>query len=196
MGVSETVLMQPIQPFTPVLFITGLMCERALYVAKGLRRYRVADRRGQISRSRQVFIDPRVKPAVYDHSSRKPILEPSLHVAGLRDQIAVFGQARPVPLEINDALEPSRIVRIRRAGRRGFLISLPAVPLAVGTRSLMMLGVFSVLVLAFQPMHSVVLTKALQLGTPTRLARRSVVLVKLGGCKYSFRVTPPPACAL
>ena len=49
-GVSETVLMQATQPETPVLFITGLMCERALYVAKRLRRYRVADSRGQIGR--------------------------------------------------------------------------------------------------------------------------------------------------
>ena len=50
LGVSETVLMQPNQPTTPALFITGLMCERALYVAKRLRRYRVADSRGQIGR--------------------------------------------------------------------------------------------------------------------------------------------------
>ena len=63
LGLTETVLMQPNQPTTPALFITGLMCERALYVAKRLRRYRVADLRGQVSRSRQVFIDLRVKPA-------------------------------------------------------------------------------------------------------------------------------------
>jgi exopolysaccharide production protein ExoQ len=50
-GVSETVLLEATQSSTPVMFITGLMCERALYVAKGLRRYRVADSRGQISRS-------------------------------------------------------------------------------------------------------------------------------------------------
>ena len=49
-GVSETVLLTSTQSSTPVMFITGLMCERALYVAKGLRRYRVADSRGQISR--------------------------------------------------------------------------------------------------------------------------------------------------
>ena len=51
MGVSETVLLTSTQSSTPVMFITGLMCERALYVAKGQRRYRVADSRGQISRS-------------------------------------------------------------------------------------------------------------------------------------------------
>ena len=34
-GVSETVLLAATQSLTPVLFITGLMCERALYVAKG-----------------------------------------------------------------------------------------------------------------------------------------------------------------
>ena len=50
-GVSETVLLNPTQSSTPVMFITGLMCERALYVAKGLRRYRVAVSRGQIGRS-------------------------------------------------------------------------------------------------------------------------------------------------
>jgi O-antigen ligase len=49
-GVSESVLLTSTQSWTPVLFITGLLCERALYVAKGLRRYRVADSRGQISR--------------------------------------------------------------------------------------------------------------------------------------------------
>ena len=51
LGVSETVLLAATQPSTPVMFIAGLMCERALYVAKGLRRYRVVDSRGQISRS-------------------------------------------------------------------------------------------------------------------------------------------------
>ena len=50
-GVSETVLLTPTQSSTPLMFITGLMCERALFVAKGLQRYRVADSRGQISRS-------------------------------------------------------------------------------------------------------------------------------------------------
>ena len=49
-GVSETVLLTPTQSLTPVMFMTGLMCERALYVAKG-RRYRVAVSRGQIGRS-------------------------------------------------------------------------------------------------------------------------------------------------
>ena len=44
-GVSETVLLTPTQSSTPVMFITGLMCERALCVAKGLR-YRVAYSRG------------------------------------------------------------------------------------------------------------------------------------------------------
>ena len=50
-GVSETVLLTSTQASTPVMFITGLMCERALYVAKGLRHYRVAVSRGQTSRS-------------------------------------------------------------------------------------------------------------------------------------------------
>jgi hypothetical protein len=35
-----------------------------------------------------------------------------LQIAGLGNQTAVFGQTRPAPLEINDALEPSRVVRI------------------------------------------------------------------------------------
>ena len=48
-GVSETVLLAATQPSTPVMFITGLMCERALYVAKELRRYRAVDGRGQMS---------------------------------------------------------------------------------------------------------------------------------------------------
>ena len=50
-GVSESVLLTSTQSSTPLMFITGLMCERALYVAKGLRRYRVANSRGQISRN-------------------------------------------------------------------------------------------------------------------------------------------------
>ena len=45
-GVSETVLLAPTQSLTPVMFITGLMCERALWVAKG-QRYRLAHSRGQ-----------------------------------------------------------------------------------------------------------------------------------------------------
>jgi exopolysaccharide production protein ExoQ len=48
-GVSETVLLAPTQSLTPVLFITGLMCERALWVAKG-QRYRLAHSRGQSGR--------------------------------------------------------------------------------------------------------------------------------------------------
>ena len=50
-GISEPVLIISVQSFTPVIFITGLMCERALNVAKGLRRYRVTNGRGQINRS-------------------------------------------------------------------------------------------------------------------------------------------------
>lgn len=42
-GVSETVLLAPTQSLTPILFITGLMCERALWVAKK-QRYRLTDR--------------------------------------------------------------------------------------------------------------------------------------------------------
>jgi hypothetical protein len=48
-GVSETVLLAATQSSTPVMFITGLMCERTLYVAKEMRRYRVTNNRGQIS---------------------------------------------------------------------------------------------------------------------------------------------------
>ena len=51
LGVSETVLLTPTQSSNSVMLITGLMCERALYVARRLRRYRIADGRGQISRS-------------------------------------------------------------------------------------------------------------------------------------------------
>lgn len=50
-GVSETVLLTSTQSSTPLMFIAGLMCERALYVARGLRRYRVADSRAQVGRS-------------------------------------------------------------------------------------------------------------------------------------------------
>ena len=50
-GVSETVLLSPTQSLTPVMFITGLMCERALYVVEGLR-HRAADSRRPVSRSR------------------------------------------------------------------------------------------------------------------------------------------------
>ena len=49
-GVSETVLLTSTESTTPVMFITGLMCERALYVAKGRQRSRVADSQRQISR--------------------------------------------------------------------------------------------------------------------------------------------------
>jgi exopolysaccharide production protein ExoQ len=49
-GLSETVLLEATQSSTTVMFITGLMCERALYLAKGLRRYRIVDRQGQVSR--------------------------------------------------------------------------------------------------------------------------------------------------
>jgi O-antigen ligase len=34
-GISETVLLAPTESLTPVLFIAGLMCERAVWVAKG-----------------------------------------------------------------------------------------------------------------------------------------------------------------
>jgi O-antigen ligase len=54
-GVSEIVLLVPTESLTPVMFITGLMCERALWVAKGLR-YRAADSRAQAGRS---LPDPR-----------------------------------------------------------------------------------------------------------------------------------------
>ena len=50
-GLSETVLLNPTEPSTPIMFIAGLMCERALCVAQGLPRYRVADSRAQIGRS-------------------------------------------------------------------------------------------------------------------------------------------------
>ena len=49
-GVSEAVLLTPTQSSNSVMFMTGLMCERALYVARG-RRYRVPVSRGQIGRS-------------------------------------------------------------------------------------------------------------------------------------------------
>jgi len=41
-GVSETVLLAPTESLTPILFITGLMCERALWVAKW-RRYELPE---------------------------------------------------------------------------------------------------------------------------------------------------------
>jgi exopolysaccharide production protein ExoQ len=47
-GVSETVLLAPTEALTPLMFIAGLMCERALYAAEG-RRYRAADSRGKSS---------------------------------------------------------------------------------------------------------------------------------------------------
>jgi exopolysaccharide production protein ExoQ len=46
-GVSETVLLAATQPQTPVMFITGLMCERALWVAR-YQRQRVPEFRTQI----------------------------------------------------------------------------------------------------------------------------------------------------
>ena len=49
-GVSETVMLAPTQSLTPVLFITGLMCERAIWVAKG-QPYRLPYARGLLSRS-------------------------------------------------------------------------------------------------------------------------------------------------
>jgi O-antigen ligase len=49
LGVSETVLLAATQSSTPVMFITGLMCERTLGMAKGLRRYRITDVPGQMS---------------------------------------------------------------------------------------------------------------------------------------------------
>jgi exopolysaccharide production protein ExoQ len=48
-GVSEIVLLPPTYSLTPVVFITGLMCERALHVAEG-RRYRITDSRGPVGR--------------------------------------------------------------------------------------------------------------------------------------------------
>jgi O-antigen ligase len=42
-GISETVLLAPTQSSTPVFFITGLMCEQALWAAKR-RRYRIRPR--------------------------------------------------------------------------------------------------------------------------------------------------------
>jgi hypothetical protein len=54
------------------------------------------------------------------------------------------------------------------------------VPPAVGTKSLMTLGVVSFLVAAFHPMQAVVLVKPLQFGTPTRLVIKSDVLVNFG----------------
>ncbi len=54
-GVSEIVLLPPNYSLTPVLFITGLMCERALWVARR-QRYYPADNRAQsriLSRSRR-----------------------------------------------------------------------------------------------------------------------------------------------
>ena len=80
-GVSETVLLTPTQPSTSVIFITGLMCERALYVAKSLRRYRAHLVEGKLALIRPIprgtrqiprpslsglarrSIDPRAKPA-------------------------------------------------------------------------------------------------------------------------------------
>jgi exopolysaccharide production protein ExoQ len=41
-GVSEPVLIVSIQSSTPIVFITGLMCERAARAAKRMRRYRIA----------------------------------------------------------------------------------------------------------------------------------------------------------
>ena len=57
-GVSESVLLTSTQSSTSVMFITGLMCERAFYVAKRLRRYRVADSRGQVSRRMSDPVEP------------------------------------------------------------------------------------------------------------------------------------------
>jgi exopolysaccharide production protein ExoQ len=57
-GVSESVLLNPTQSSTSVMFITGLMCGRALDVAKRLRRYRVPVSRGQVSRRMSDLLEP------------------------------------------------------------------------------------------------------------------------------------------
>ena len=44
-GVSETVLLASNQSLTPVMFITGLMCEQAVQAAKRRRHYRIEPRR-------------------------------------------------------------------------------------------------------------------------------------------------------
>ena len=49
-GASETVLLAATQSMTPVMFIAGLMCERALYLKEGWRY--VPDSRRPVSRSR------------------------------------------------------------------------------------------------------------------------------------------------
>ena len=47
-GVSEPVLIVSIQSSTPLVFITGLMCERAVQAAKRIRHYRIARRNDRI----------------------------------------------------------------------------------------------------------------------------------------------------
>ena len=57
------------------MFITGLMCERALYVAKGLRRYRVANSRGKSAAS-PVPGGPGLFPSIFQKAA--PRLQDSL----------------------------------------------------------------------------------------------------------------------
>jgi exopolysaccharide production protein ExoQ len=54
-GVSEPVLIVSIQAFTPVVFITGLMCERAVQAGKRVRQYRISSGNDRIVLSARTF---------------------------------------------------------------------------------------------------------------------------------------------
>jgi exopolysaccharide production protein ExoQ len=54
-GVSEPVLIVSIQAFTPVVFITGLMCERAVQAGKRVRQYRISGGNDRIVLSARTF---------------------------------------------------------------------------------------------------------------------------------------------
>ena len=67
-GISETVLLAPTEALTPLMFIAGLMCERALHAAER-GRYRAADREG--------------KSSLVLRGSRSPLRAPAISPAGV-----------------------------------------------------------------------------------------------------------------
>ena len=81
-GVSEPVLIVSIQAFTPVVFITGLMCERAVQqAAKRTQDYRIARRTiGSVSRPRNAHEISHGKVIAQRHLLRKGMwpLRPAL----------------------------------------------------------------------------------------------------------------------
>jgi exopolysaccharide production protein ExoQ len=69
-GVSETVLLSPAQSSTPLVFVTGLMCERTAYAAKQRRYYLIAPSGNPIGRpAKAMLANRRVTQQGYHPSS-------------------------------------------------------------------------------------------------------------------------------